>query len=81
MYRPVQVRYILGVLKILNKIRVNRNRFPLRQEEDNLSVRVKDERKIANAAGLTPRDQPVRWADFSRLMFQLAASPMSNLGA
>ena len=46
MYRPGRVRYILGVLKILNKIRVNRNRFPLRQEEDNLSVRVKAERKI-----------------------------------
>lgn len=44
-------------------------------------MRVKDERKIANAAGLIPRGYPVRWVLLSRLMFQLVASPMSNLGA
>lgn len=49
------------VHKILNKIRVNSSRIPLRQEEDNLSVRVKAERRNKNAAGLTPRDYPVRW--------------------
>ncbi len=67
--------------KILNKIRVNSNRIPLRQEEDNLSVRVKAERRIAKAAGLTPRDYPVRWVHFSRLRVQPVASPMSNHGA
>jgi hypothetical protein len=54
------------VLKILNKIRVNSSRISLRQEEDNLSVRVKAERRIAKAAGLTPRDYPVRWVLVSR---------------
>ena len=50
-----KIRGTFKVLKILNKIRVNRSRFPLRQEEDNLSVRVKAERKIQKAGGLTPR--------------------------
>ena len=66
------------VLQILNKIRVNSNRIPLRQEEDNLSVRVKAERRNKNAAGLTPRDYPVRWVHFSRLMFQPVSSLTSN---
>ena len=69
------------VHKILNKIRVNSNRIPLRQEEDNLSVRVKAERRNKNAAGLTPRDYPVRWVLFSRLNAQPVSSPTSNLGA
>lgn len=68
-------------LKISNKIRVNSNRISLRQEEDNLSVRVKAERRIAKAAGLTPRDYPVRWVLFSRLRVQPVDSPMSNHGA
>lgn len=66
------------VHKILNKIRVNSNRIPLRQEEDNLSVRVKAERRITKAAGLTPRDYPVRWVHFSRLNAQPVSSLSGN---
>lgn len=81
MYRGDISRYIFICLKISNKIRVNSNRISLRQEEDNLSVRVKAERRIAKAAGLTPRDYPVRWVLFSRLRVQPVDSPMSNHGA
>lgn len=66
------------VHKILNKIRVNSNRISLRQEEDNLSVRVKAERRNKNAAGLTPRDYPVRWVLFSRLNAQPVSSLSGN---
>lgn len=41
-------------------------------------MRVKAERRNKNAAGLTPRDYPVRWVHFSRLMFQPVSSLTSN---